>query len=44
MVAAALSIALALAGRGASRTVQDAAASSSARQLLSDPSVVWDRK
>jgi hypothetical protein len=44
MVAAAFSTALALAGRRASRAVQDAAGSSSTRQLLNEPSIVWDRK
>jgi hypothetical protein len=44
MVAAAVSMALALAGRRASKAAQDAAGSSSTRQLLSEPSVVCDRK
>jgi hypothetical protein len=38
------SVALALAGRRASRAVQDVAGFSSTRQLLRKPSVVWDRK
>jgi hypothetical protein len=44
MVAVAFSMPLALAGRRASRAVHDAVGSSSTRQLLSEPSIVWDRK
>jgi hypothetical protein len=36
--------ALALAGRRERRAVQDAAGSASTRQLLSEPSIVWDMK